>query len=723
MTDFRAFLDAATADMPRALTDGLNAQLARQFQTGDGPADGWIVVPESSNVWWIAAKDSEGERRGREAAKAFFAPDVAKVDNATAFHVFEPLGSLLEAGGYQRYARIQTTQPRVLAEYLELLVTVRLGQPPPSRSSEASVPFLIRDFYLALEAQDFVGAPFLLDRIGETGVLRGENLRFLEVEFLARAGRWSEIRTLRWFDELGDSQRPAAISTHLLETLWRTESFADQLGGPGEESLSHRFLASGLPERHSNLFRTAGIPRSLASRRILALWLSVDRDAKRIERLLEVADEHEREVLRRLAGQVAAAPTESGLRWEPEGLQELLDDARYDELVGLAEAHSDNDRALAIAVRAAASAQDPDLCQRVCALVDANPNRELFTRPGLQRSLMEVRSRRDQVCDSWTEWIGRISSDTPWSVGAEVARSNSAEWPLDPLMTDAGGGLLTDQLLSAVVGSNASEMRGALATLCSLAGRVAQSGGSSDFVAAVLLILADEPGASPVLLDSVSNLVSSIVNSGPGASLYDSTIEAVETCWKRCESANYFDWYLDLIDSLAAAPIPPGLEPRRNELLAVAARFTFQLGHRLLPDQELLVLRLAKEQDVTLPVAAAVSEVSEGEGPVPWSDLGGKSVLLYSLLNGVGERFRRRLLDLCPGVLVSHRDDTHCSDQLKQAVLGADVVVVDVHHASHSGTGCIDAVLPTRDQIRPNGRGVSAFIRELGETLRTSMPN
>ena len=106
-------------------------------------------------------------------------------------------------------------------------MSVRSTQPEIRREVAPALPFLLRDYWLALQQRDSVESGRLLASIESVGLLSADNLRFLQVDRLASLGRWPELAGLPTFHDLARSRRPRRISEELLEALWRTRIASD----------------------------------------------------------------------------------------------------------------------------------------------------------------------------------------------------------------------------------------------------------------------------------------------------------------------------------------------------------------------------------------------------------------------------------------------------------------------------------------------------------------
>ena len=178
---------------------------------------------------------------------------------------------------------------RALIEALELMVSVRVSEPEIRREPMEPLPFLLRDFRLAVSAGDADGSERLLKQVEATGLLSSENLRFLLVERLAKLQRWHELGTLPWFAELAKSRRPRHVTDYLLDALWRREFDDTVLSVPGGPL--RRFEAQQLGSQFRSLLDAVDIPASVGGRRLVWLDSIVSGSQARADRLRQGVDE------------------------------------------------------------------------------------------------------------------------------------------------------------------------------------------------------------------------------------------------------------------------------------------------------------------------------------------------------------------------------------------------------------------------------------------------
>ena len=99
----------------------------------------------------------------------------------------------------------------MLARLEDMAATMR-GRVGTVIEIQSSHSDMLRDLRLAMLAKDDASARRLLDDIRLTGQVSAENLRFLNIEYLAAFGRWTEMRTMPHIDALVKVRRPRVVT-------------------------------------------------------------------------------------------------------------------------------------------------------------------------------------------------------------------------------------------------------------------------------------------------------------------------------------------------------------------------------------------------------------------------------------------------------------------------------------------------------------------------------
>ena len=353
------FTSAGDLDRFGAYRDRVEALLSAQRSMWKDEHGAWVILPldrEPAGFALVAA-DNEGERRGREVVSAFVGPAVGHLDASPL-----PLTTGARADATLSDHNIRNVvalhrepgaSPAALLEPLERLVSVRTGQPPVRRAAPPGLPFLLRDYWLALQQRDSEGSERLLAQIQATGSLSADNLRFLRVDLLASLARWRELADLPTFADMARSRRPRRISEDLMEALW-TARIETEGGVTSAQQALRRFSEAGLDSDFPSLLRSVDVPRPPRARRLAAVSAVLDGAEDRLERILAASSAAEADFIRDLKNwhQHGGATSQQTAPARP-GLDELYLAGDWEGVVTGAEERPGDLRAAETAVRAA----------------------------------------------------------------------------------------------------------------------------------------------------------------------------------------------------------------------------------------------------------------------------------------------------------------------------------------------------------------------------------
>ena len=601
-----------------------------------------------------------------------------------------------------------------LVEALELMTSVRAGEPELRREVEDPIGFLLRDFHLALSSGDPDTSERLLERLEATGLLASENLRFLRVERLAKLARWHELGSLPWFADLARARRPRHVTEYLLEALWRREF--DDVGVFAEPGAALRlFQERDLGSQFRALLDAVDVPASASGRRIAWLATVAAGNEPRRQRLFDSVDDSERSVLEQL---VRVVPMQAEPRPELsllERARSLLDGGDFVGAVAIAEQTPDDAALVALAVRAAFELDDADLASRASVLVNRIGEASLPSTVGFLRNLQDVRQLAMNRCTGWAAWFARVAGDVLWSDAADVARGLHGTWESAELRQQSLADAAANDLLTAADGVNALQVRAALDLICDLASKMAAAPGASSLTDASLLVLSMQDNPSAAVRNAFFALTVDVLDSAPAAARYADLVRTATVLWERVRSRDTVSWALDVADVLAASPSPD--PTARAAYVTSIGTGVAEFAARLALHERSLLEALAAECGTAVVLPPIPESTTVLETADVWAVLAGQLVGLYSLLGGIGVRFADRVASLNAEALVEHNSDTTATAALRTLAMSADFLVVDTRHASHAATLGIDAVRPRDRQLFPAGRGLSSFISALREAL------
>ena len=392
-----------------------------QLRLWSGALGDWVVLPiGAATRFSVLAHDVEGERQAREIIRAFVGPGVATLTNPEA-PASEAEERRLAASGVHRVLGLDVRrgQNQALLYALESLTATRCSIDRVTEERRTDPVNLLRDLRLALAQGDGRAAEDRLDALRETGSQSRENLRFLQVELLARFERWPELVLLPYFAELEKVRRPRRVSELMLEALWHIEVLGS--GRPPAEA----FRARDLPDRHRALLGSVDVPRQSGALALCYLSALADGDEARLDRLL-ASSGADRDYLESLTW--AGEPSPEPLGHPVQEARRLLDGHQFAAVVALFLERRESELA-DLAVESVLELDDLRVAGQVLAVVRSFPDESFHPSRRLSRDLAELEATVSGACRSWTEWIERVAGDARWGEASAVARQSAADWP------------------------------------------------------------------------------------------------------------------------------------------------------------------------------------------------------------------------------------------------------------------------------------------------------
>lgn len=674
-----------------------------QLRLWSGALGDWVVLPiGGATPFSVVAHDVEGERQAREIIRAFVGPGIATLTGPQA-PASEAEERRLAASGVHRVLGLDVHrgQHQALLQALESLTATRCSIDRVAEERPTDPVNLLRDLRLALAQSDGRVAQDSLDALRETGSLSRENLRFLQVELLARFERWPELVSLPYFAELQKVRRPRRVSELMLEALWHVEVLRS--GRPPAEA----FRMRELPDRYRALLGSVDVPRQPGALALCYLSALADGDGARLERLLASAAA-DRDYLASLTWTRASSP--EPLEDPVQQARRLLDRRQFAAVVDLFLERRESELA-DLAVESVLELDDLQVASQVLTVVRSLPGESFHPSRRLSRDLAELETTVSGACRSWTEWIERIADGGRWGEASAVARQNAADWPPLP-QSESLVREVADLLVNSVEGINGDQVAASLDLLCAVASQSVSEPSHGAFLDAVLLILSTQGNIGGPVRNAFNDLARALMEAGPSRSGYEGLISAASVLWERIAAPQSVDWALELLDALAGQPaVSPGS----------ATRFAMEIQTRCTPfvarfsPRQVLFMRSLLEE-FGLP-GWPEKPSPDSEERDAWPILDGASIGLYSLVVGAGIKLRAELDQLCRVRSLTQRTDTTASAALRALAKNAEYMIVDTWHAAHAATICIDDVRPRSQQILPRRGGTLAMVAAIEDAL------
>ena len=164
------------------------------------------------------------------------------------------------------------------------------------------------------------------------------------------------------------------------------------------------------------------------------------------------------------------------------------------------------------------------------------------------------------------------------------------------------------------------------------------------------------------------SLVQAVLRAGPSQRRYADLVDVCRDTNQLFSTRVLLPVGLDVLDEFAMHPSPDIV--RRQALAATALDGLQAQAARGDPTQddrrlaELLLEELGMPS-VSLSTPSETRPLQEDGDINPWPALTGKSIVLYTLLDGMGRRFEDQLRRFCSGVRVTTLSDHVASDRLR----------------------------------------------------------
>ncbi len=648
---------------------------------------------------------------------AFVGPAVASIESDSGEKIPEKLPRQWQSTGLLRgsYLRRRSEASDLLARLEDMAATMR-GRVGTVIEIQSSHSDMLRDLRLAMLAKDDASARRLLDDIRLTGQVSAENLRFLNIEYLAAFGRWTEMRTMPHIDALVKVRRPRVVTESILQMIWWTE-----LAGQGALNPCDAFVKNQVSSSFGSLLRSVRVPSTSPGRTVAMLTAVTDGDFARRDAILsEVQDHEEEQFLRAIAFPVdtTRSADQGQTEGDPTGDSEdvmihAFKNGRYGVVLDQFVDRPSPDRA-DIAVQSVlevdAEAQAKYAGTILTAVRTWASTGLLEVDRRLHRDLEDLERTVDGTCGGWLEWSRRLEGETRWADASSVLRNQLTSWgPLNDL-TAQQIEQVAESILNSVDGKNEDQLRSSLDVLCRTASTVISNPAANDFCQVVLEVLSEQDNLSEQVRSAYLDLYSAMLESGPTADHYRDIVHRTSKVWMRIASPHAADWAIAVLEVSVDTPCP---DPGQRSVLGV------QVIEGIRQYYGRLGLRQRVEMEALAPDFGLVCHdiKSAQEERNVWSKADGTVIGLYSLLPRAVSAFEMRLAQLCQPKEVAGNADTVSTPALRSLAERADYLIVDTWHAAHQATGAIDSVRKKDRQILPPQRGISGFLRALEESL------
>ena len=639
----------------------------------------------------------------------------------------DPLESVLIENGYSegakftagtdvqrgRYALAALARLRRLVDESHVTVTTQ-----PRATGEA-----LRAFELSLAALDRQSAEDALAFLRENLRLDAINLGFLTVGLHSTFREWDCIRQLDIFASLCRIRRTPMVTNALAEAVYRTDLLPSERADNPAQAFS-TFGAAVLP--HSgNLFDScpAWVTPAAGKAFLLAAATAAPADrllADRLEGMVDDWPEHEVEFFRRIFefGFPAVEPlpraTASWINSFENEVEALLTGQDSPTL----------DRARAGLI-AATQLDTLEAFQAVVAYVErlSPGERQTLLANAFNRSAYErmIDAAGGQSApDNWVDWISNLET-MPHTVSHDFLKRAVSEWRVREFIRNDED---VQDLVKAIEAVPTAAQDRLFDTLPHLVQWLQKD---SSWPQPSLLTLyraiydhlmlqlsfrwwREAVGAARELLDGMVQL-------GPNEAEYTRLLNDMGDVLPPEAGRADLESLIELAELTVSHATP---DPDARQRLWARIVSALSPIRTMMSTREIALINDLGQvfgMDEVFPVPAEPYE--ESAGP---SALVGKTVAIYTLIEGAGRRASRLLNEMHPGVRVHIAHDLVASEQLAELARRADVFVVCWRAAAHAATQMIERLRPAEAvTLYPSGKGSSSILRAIEEHYAVSI--
>ena len=699
-----------------------------------------VILPclddDGKIIWYACSNSSLGNQRLSEELQAFIGPSYSDYNGQPAtLDQTDRVEGAINKGSTGTVFKLSPTDPREIPKIRRAIrlyryVIERYKAPIEGRLQ----PFAIirAEFDRALLAGDEDEARSKYDQLISTGRLSADNRLFLEVRLIAGLGRWPQIAgDTRLLRSLNDLILPRRVIVDVIEALYRVHIEPAESSADAEQAL-RSFKEAGI-DKFARLFtsrRGIVLPKVVKSFFLYELCRTRP-DSKRLEELIKLLGDGVTDQF--TVNLRSLIPPSHTIKREE---QNQLSDADLAFEEGDFELALEHYMELPPSVKrlrqmlfCAQVIGDRGVAQNVLSVLDEQQKNDLDALSGPAQNMLDYLRKlvslpsvpgKDRIDkdprDGWLQWANWVASGPDPAEAREILQELAVTWDTSALVENTSQVKKFSALIGNAEGNAMEIFRDAYPLIYE--GFVlgyAQPVRSLKPLLATLLtnsVLLDGP--SPVELELVRQLASSLVTIGLTAEEYDDLISDLEELLGDQASLSTLDWALDVAEVLAihTCPSPDSRLRYFMKVLNLARRISHRIPSVHLKTVALLCLDLEIERPVEL-IEAGRADESESASQF----LANQKIAIYTLAEQAGQRVAKVLKQLCPEVSVDLNSDHVCSERLIALAKHADIFVFAWKSSTHQAYYCVKKHRPEGlPLLQPLGKGSSSILREIFKT-------
>ncbi|MFC1900362.1 protein DpdD [Chloroflexota bacterium] len=692
---------------------------------GDEQFPGGIIprIQSGTLVYYAIASSPEQWRRLVPLLRASVGSTITDFTGPSVpFDENDPLESVLIENGYLQGAHFTAGSDVQRGRYsLTALVRLRtlVGESHMiSRTEPHTTGEVLRTFELALAALDRPAAEKAIAFLRANLRLDAVNIGFLTVRLHATFREWERIIQLPFFPSLCRTRRTPSITNTLAEAIYQTVVISAEQEDDPQKALT-LFRVDVLSQTGSLFDACPPRPTPSAGKAfLLAAMTALPPNRQLIERLSKITGEwpdHEVRFFNRILefdfSQIETVPTKE----KPLALT-------FEDEIEMLRADKDvpNLKRARAGLIAATQIETLDVFEVVLDYVERLKQSErdelltnTFNRLAYERMLETVSGHT--VPKNWIEWIARLE-EAPLAESQEFAKIAASDWLVhDHLRTEAD----VRELAKSITSISPVAQDRLFDTLPYLVQWVQNDDAWPENAMRPLyraiydhlmlqLSLRWQSEAAGV----ARRLLYGMLQLGPDIAEYTQLLNDIGDVLPPEAGTGDLDALMELAELTVTYSSP---DPDVRQRLWVRIITTLSpMQTRLTRGELALVNDLGRvfDMDQVFPVPTEMTQ----EMPAVPSSLDGKTVAIYTLTENVGERAKRLLGALHPGIRVDLVHDTVGSKQLETIARQADIFVICWRSAAHAATQIIERLRPAESTtLYPSGKGSSSILRVIEE--------
>lgn len=689
------------------------------------------VDGEDEVTWYGVAKTDRGLRRLVDEVRAFVGPTYSDFTGQRAsLDPEDPIeAAVAEFTGGNAFT-FQGADEEI-RDALALMHNVRSQQKQRDARVHRSPGIILRDFHMALAAENEEAAREALQYMREHSLISALNRDFLQIQLHRAFGQWGAVLDMDLEDILA-VRRPLAVTEALIQAVYYRHLSRFEEAGDAEGALQ-RFEEVVRPAFDSlfGMRSTMRAPEVLKSFMLKAVAPDTA-DTNLRAKLLEEAEAHELDLpfLRNLAELVEDSQAAEEVEAPPARLDEAkraYDEGNYDRAYDVAVSLDGTvERAeilLLCSVELQSTEADRTAVQAIDALPEADRDRVLDKR--LHRQVYDNIIAQDgdraqaegmRVPDDWIAWLQRLDVEPGWnrSRALEIAQRGVREWDVEDLL--ARHDHAAEQLADALKATREEKAeRTLLEALPHLLAFLQQDRAyprldMQRVYEYMLILVAMTPGKGDADLDLFYILCETLLAQGVTEEHYREIVDTAAEIWKDVAAPRHLTWGLDFMDLLVMFP-QRDAEASLRFVQRVVATFRRYRG-RAEQGDIVTLQRLCGELGHS-DAFVNLKEKEERKDADPLVELEGGSIAIYTLTEQAGRRMKELLEERCEGITVHLSHSKVATRRLGRLARSVDIFLVVTASAAHAATNYIRGRRGDRPLVIPQGKGTSSMMRAL----------